>query len=127
MPMRRAFKRSLFGLAILAGATPALAGDGWGSLWRGPTTDVPWYDQAPLAGTGPGFYYSQHPDHVPGYPKRLTGVAVPVFDTGRPVVSLQPVTAHEDWCAARYRSYDVRTDTYQPHHGPRRYCRSAYR
>ena len=124
MSMRAAVSGSLVGLAMLASATPAFSG----GLWQDDGYErVPWYDQAPLAGTGPGFYYSQHPDHVPGYPKRLTGVAVPIFDTGRPVVSLRPVTAHEDWCAAHYRSYDVLTDTYQPHHGPRRYCRSAYR
>ena len=35
--------------------------------------------------------------------------------------------AHSDWCLRRYRSYDVRSDTFQPYHGPRRYCRSPYR
>jgi hypothetical protein len=36
-------------------------------------------------------------------------------------------SAHVEWCAARYRSYDARTDTWQPYHGPRRYCWSPYR
>lgn len=35
--------------------------------------------------------------------------------------------AHADWCLRRYRSYDVHSDTFQPYHGPRRYCRSPYR
>jgi hypothetical protein len=34
--------------------------------------------------------------------------------------------AHVRWCLNRYRSYDVRTDTFQPHRGPRRYCVSPY-
>ena len=36
-------------------------------------------------------------------------------------------SAHVDWCFRRYRSYDVRSDTFQPYHGPRRYCNSPYR
>ncbi|MBO6813443.1 MAG: BA14K family protein [Rhizobiaceae bacterium] len=35
-------------------------------------------------------------------------------------------SAHVDWCLSRYRSYDVRSDTYQPYSGPRRYCNSPY-
>lgn len=34
--------------------------------------------------------------------------------------------AHVNWCLSRYRSYDVRSDTYQPYNGPRRYCNSPY-
>ncbi|WP_274424401.1 BA14K family protein [Chelativorans sp. YIM 93263] len=34
---------------------------------------------------------------------------------------------HVQWCMQRYRSYDVRTDTFQPYNGPRRYCNSPYR
>ncbi|MFC6490278.1 BA14K family protein [Nitratireductor sp. GCM10026969] len=34
---------------------------------------------------------------------------------------------HVEWCLSRYRSYDVRTDTFQPYNGPRRYCDSPYR
>lgn len=109
-------------LAVLS--APATAGD-----WhRAPP--VPWYQQEPWIGTGPGYYYSQHPDHIPAYPKRLTGVVVPIYDTGAPVVRVVPgaaVAAHEAWCTARYRSYDPWTDSYQPRHGPRRYCNSPYR
>lgn len=35
--------------------------------------------------------------------------------------------AHVRWCLRRYRSYDVRTDTFQPYNGPRKYCNSPYR
>ena len=35
-------------------------------------------------------------------------------------------SAHVRWCLNRYRSYDVRTDTFQPNRGPRRYCVSPY-
>ena len=33
---------------------------------------------------------------------------------------------HVDWCLNRYRSYSVRTDTFQPYNGPRRRCNSPY-
>jgi hypothetical protein len=97
-----------------------------------PHVHVPWYHQPPWIGTGPGYYYSHHPDHIPAWPKPLTGYPVPIYDVGRPVVHVVPryrvvVSGHVEWCAARYRSYDVRTDTWQPYHGPRRHCRSPYR
>ncbi len=33
---------------------------------------------------------------------------------------------HIRWCSRKYRSYHVRSDTYQPYHGPRRRCYSPY-
>lgn len=33
---------------------------------------------------------------------------------------------HYEWCHARYRSYDARTNTFQPYNGPRRACLSPY-
>lgn len=33
---------------------------------------------------------------------------------------------HVDWCYSRYRSYDQRSNTFQPYRGPRRECRSPY-
>lgn len=33
---------------------------------------------------------------------------------------------HIEWCLDRYRSYDIRSDTYQPFEGPRRRCISPY-
>ena len=92
-----------------------------------------WYGHEPSAGPGPRYYYSHHPHHVPGYPHRLTGYPVPIYAAPRPlpgavirVYRAQPAS-HTHWCAQRYRSYDVRTDTFQPYHGPRRYCRSPWR
>jgi hypothetical protein len=135
--MRAAFRNSLLAGLLLA-ATPALAGDAWSDWWQRHTgTDVPWYEQEPWAGTGPGLYYSNHPDHVPGYPaghvptypRPNVTYAVPVFDTGRRVARRDEIGAvadHVEWCLARYRSYDVETDTYQPLIGARRLCRSPY-
>ena len=33
---------------------------------------------------------------------------------------------HIDWCQDRYRSYDVRSNTFQPYNGPRQECVSPY-
>ena len=115
---------------VLPGASPAAAGERHHHREIVRYGHVPWYDQEPWIGTGPGYYYSQHPDHIPAYPKPLTGYAVPIYDTSPPVVRLAPryrVSGHEEWCAARYRSYDAWSDTWQPYHGPRRHCRSPYR
>ncbi|RST86640.1 BA14K family protein [Aquibium carbonis] len=35
-------------------------------------------------------------------------------------------SAHIAWCHSRYRSYDSRSNTFQPYNGPRRICRSPY-
>lgn len=35
--------------------------------------------------------------------------------------------AHINWCYSRYRSYRASDNTFQPHNGPRRQCRSPYR
>jgi hypothetical protein len=116
--MFRVIAKSLLCLATLCGS--AAAGD-FGHR-------APWYDQPPVAGTGPGYYYSQHPDHIPAWPKPLTGYAVPIYDTAKPVVhALRVVDAHGAWCAARYRSYDWQSDTWQPHRGGRRVCWSPWR
>ena len=115
---------------VLPGASPAAAGDRHHHREIVRYGHVPWYHQEPWIGTGPAYYYSQHPDHIPAYPKKLTGYAVPIYDTSPPVVRLAPryhVSGHEEWCAARYRSYDVWSDTWQPYYGPRRHCRSPYR
>ncbi|MFC0245772.1 BA14K family protein [Falsochrobactrum ovis] len=32
-----------------------------------------------------------------------------------------------EWCLSKYRSYDIRTNTFQPFNGPRRFCNSPYR
>lgn len=33
---------------------------------------------------------------------------------------------HDAWCDYRYRSYSKRTKTFQPYHGPRKFCNSPY-
>ena len=33
---------------------------------------------------------------------------------------------HYSWCEARYRSYDARSNTFQPYNGPRQQCLSPY-
>lgn len=48
----------------------------------------------------------------------------------RPPVYRPPVgnwSAHVNWCMSRYRSYDPRSDTYQPYGGPRQRCFSPFR
>jgi hypothetical protein len=112
-----------------------------GGEWEyDPAADLILHDSVPVAhwyrpwiGTGPRHYYSHYPRHVPAYPQRLTGYPVPIYKAPArlpgTVVRTRGVRSpsHEEWCAARYRSYDVRTDTYQPYHGPRRSCRSPWR
>ncbi len=123
---------------LVAAMSPATAGE-----WQyDPDADLilyesvpvmPWYRQQPWAGTGPGYYYSRHPDHIPAYPRRLTGYPVPIYQApprlpapAMRVMQMQP-SHHAAWCAERYRSYDVRTDSWQPYHGSRRLCRSPFR
>lgn len=126
-------KRAAVLAAVLAGASaatmpPSLAGD-WNNRYVA-GANVPWYDQPPLVGTGAGYYYRHHPDHIPAYPRPLTGYPVPIYEVGAlpgPIIARRVVSdPHVDWCLDRYRSYDVGTDTYQPYHGPRRLCRSPF-
>lgn len=35
--------------------------------------------------------------------------------------------SHVNWCMNKYRSYDPRSDTFQPYNGGRKYCNSPYR
>lgn len=44
----------------------------------------------------------------------------------RPVYQGRVSQAHVDWCANRYRSYDYRSNTFQPYNGPRQTCYSPY-
>ncbi len=43
-----------------------------------------------------------------------------------PVVVGSRSAAHVTWCDNKYRSYDIPTDTFQPHNGPRKHCISPY-
>ncbi|MER0237513.1 BA14K family protein [Fulvimarina sp. MAC8] len=58
----------------------------------------------------------------------------PRYYEPRPVYRTRPVSRHYgsprpwtgEWyryCAARYRSFDARSGTFQPYHGPRQLCR----
>ena len=108
---------------ILPSASPAAAGDRHHHPEIVRYGHVPWYHQEPWIGTGPGYYYSQHPDHIPAYPKPLTGYAVPIYDSSPPVVRLAPrYRGHEEWCAARYRSYDARSGYYRAYSGRLIFC-----
>jgi hypothetical protein len=133
MSMRAALAGSLIGLSSLT--MPAAAGDTIAVVvYEAPRPA--WYHQEPWIGTGPGYYYSQHPDHIPAYPAPLSGYAVPIYSTPERVVRVAPRVgygvvrhggSHAHWCSQRYRSYDWRSDTFQPHHGPRRACHSPWR
>ena len=72
-----------------------------------------WY---PLAAFGAGALIggaiASQPRYVEPAPRR-------VYSSG-----INP--RHYDWCHARYRSFDSRTNTFQPYHGPRKTCYSPY-
>lgn len=118
-------------------ASPARAGD-WqydpaaDLIYYGSVPVARWYEARPSLGAAqPWHRESAHP--VPPCPHRLCGYPLPIYKAPRiaavPVVRTYRVrvTAHVEWCAAHYRSYDVRTDMFQPYHGPRRHCRSPFR
>ncbi len=91
----------------------------------------PWYSQRPWQNTGPGLYYSYHPEHVPGYPQEFRGYPVPLYSTSHPgnwyaARYGNGWPAHIDWCHERWRSYRASDNSYQPIHGPRRQCRSPF-
>jgi hypothetical protein len=106
------------------------------ALWIVPSAAEPvygpWYSQPPLQGTGPGLYYSYHPDHVPGYPQDLRGYPVPLYSTSGRTVHRYAAgygngrSAHVDWCQRKWRTYRASDNSYQPIYGQRRLCRSPY-
>ncbi|TCR04207.1 BA14K family protein [Neorhizobium sp. BT27B] len=59
-------------------------------------------------------YYEPAPRYVAPPPRRY---AAPAGD-------INP--QHHDWCLARYRSYDIYSNTFQPNYGPRKQCYSPY-
>jgi hypothetical protein len=117
---------------LLALAAPAQAGE-----WQyDPATDLVFHGSVPVAqwyGARPSMSSgTKQPGvrayRVPRCPHRLCGYPLPIYRAREQVVRTYRgrTSAHVEWCAARYRSYDVRTDTYQPYHGPRRQCWSPY-
>ncbi len=95
--------------------------------WRGPG-----YRRWPHENYRHRYYRHRHDDFGPVVGGLVAGVIISGI-----IASQQPAPryryyrysgdAHVDWCLRRYRSYDIRTDTFQPYHGPRRYCNSPYR
>lgn len=49
----------------------------------------------------------------------------PVYVQPAPVYRSLP-DSHYNWCFSKYRSYDQRSNTFQPYNGPRRYCNSPW-
>jgi hypothetical protein len=69
-----------------------------------------------------GGYYYAHPWWLG--PSIGLGVTVPVAPAYPPVYPA--MSAHVQWCLNRFRTYDVRTDTYVPRIGVRARCHSPY-
>lgn len=64
-------------------------------------------------------------------PEAFLGVMIlnGIIQNQRPVYRQHRMSygdAHIQWCQSRYRSYDIRTDSYQPNHGGRKLCNSPY-
>lgn len=86
-----------------------------------------WY-----GGYGPGWYGGYGPGwRSGGWGRPNIGIVVeiPIYPSYRPVYRrVHPVgSSHVLWCANRFRSYRAWDNTFQPYHGPRRYCISPYR
>ncbi len=86
--------------------------------------------------TGPLPYYqpphSPHAGYYLSFGGPTLGLGIPPeayverrFAPAAPVV-ISIGAAHVDWCHTRYRSYRAHDNTFQPHRGPRRMCRSPY-
>ncbi|MCO6177494.1 BA14K family protein [Ciceribacter sp. RN22] len=88
-----------------------------------------------------GYYhgYRGYREHRPGYRRHRDGWWYPLaaFGVGMAIsgaITLPPPARraaginprHYEWCIARYRSYDIRTNTFQPNFGRRRRCVSPY-
>lgn len=82
-----------------------LAAFGAGAIIGGALA-APTYEPAPR-------YYEPAPRYVSPPPRRYAAPA-----------DINP--QHTDWCLARYRSYDVYSNTFQPNYGPRKQCYSPY-
>ena len=108
-----------------------------------------WRDRGYYRDYGPGYYrgHRGYRDYRPGY-RRHNGYWFPLaaFAAGALIggaVAAQPRYVdpgpryvaparsginprHYEYCAARYRSYDSYTNTFQPNHGPRQQCYSPF-
>lgn len=129
-------------LACLTMLMALAAGARAGEWQYDPARDLVLYGSVPVSR-----WYGERPSlHPPAYPlpayvtpcpHAMCGYPLPIYKSRRALavrvmrpaaqVVVHRSAAHADWCARRYRSYDWRTDTYRPHHGPRRACHSPYR
>ena len=116
----RAFLRG-----ALAGAAGAIIID---RLAHGPRYHGPRHYRRPHYGYGYDYGYRHHRPvvvyrDVPVYRTVPVYREVPVDRRGVRVRRAERAWAdHVAYCRARYRSYRVSDDTYQPFHGPRRRC-----
>ncbi len=79
--------------------------------------------------TGAQVYYGYHFTQVPAYPEPDISHAypVPVFQGARPLPVVGYASpAHVEWCYRHYNSYRLSDNSFQPHQGVRRACRSPY-
>ena len=103
-------------LALVTLATPALAHD---SVAVSVQVDVAGHHRC----------YGRHYTHAPAYPEPHLANAypVPVFRGASPLPVVGYASpAHVEWCYTRYRSYRLSDNSFQPHRGVRRACRSPY-
>lgn len=64
-------------------------------------------------------------------PEAFLGVMIlnGIMQNQRPVYRQHRMSyddAHIQWCQSRYRTYDIRSDSYQPNYGGRKLCNSPY-
>jgi len=111
-----------------------------------PTTDIEQVRDG-MYRNGKYWYYNGHRgyrDYRPGYRRHgdfwfpagafIAGAIIggalsspgPRYYAPRRVYSAPSGSAHVRWCYNRYRSYDARSNTYQPYSGARRVCYSPY-
>lgn len=100
-------------IATLAVATTTSAQAGSKDFWRGAAVGA-------VAGVVTGAIVNNHRRerevvYVDRYQPRTVVVERPVYGD-----------RHINWCLRKYRSYDVRSDTYVSFSGGRRYCNSPY-
>jgi hypothetical protein len=99
-------------------------------IFYGPVPVARWYGERPMVASGLWHYRTNR--RVPSCRHSPCGYPVPIYKAPRrwPAAVVRTyrvgMSAHAQWCAERYRSYDVRSDTWQPYRGPRRQCRSPY-
>lgn len=72
-------------------------------------------------------YHNRRNDAGPIVGGLIAGAVIGGIIASQPAYRFRAApSAHIAWCHRRYRSYDSRSNTFQPYHGPRRICRSPY-